>query len=633
MFAGIVDFENASTAELLVEQYRAGRSLGNIPSDSQGCFQADCVNLVQQTRWISDSSYRGNSVLEDPPSGARVVAWARLDNREDLCRSLAQDSRHLIESDAGLILAAYLQWGEEFGKRLFGDFAAAIWDPKNRRCILLRDQVGARPLYYVQQRSRLLFATSLRILADIARPMNLTLNPNREWMARYLVGCSADWTLSPYDNVLKLAPGSFLRFESSNISVRQYFSLGPGTYRPCDSDDDYIAEYLEFLSRSVACRVDSEYPIACESSGGLDSASIIAMASRYSPEAGENLRAYGFVAHELERDCILGVSDFTNVPTTELLSGGAETSTDPLAAYTRFIDHAGMPDEHPDAWRYYPIFERAALAGCRTILSGFGGDQFVTCNGLQGTTEFWRSGRLSTWYRSHRGGGSTRQIAAALRWIKNYYLGGNLSAMAKVLRQSGAEILKRSLLRSDVMQEFEISQLVHHKFQHDSNCNAINEFALEMSWSPSLTARLEHSSLMAASYGLEYRWPMLDIRLLQWFLSIPSEQKIGPGGVGRYLHRRAMRGILPESIIWKDKSMGEPLASALSNTRESLYQGILRQWLGSGMAPVLECLVDEKKLNDFQDLYAKDPVPEGRPGPEIRALLRLNLWLTGGEDR
>jgi len=109
---------------------------------------------------------------------------------------------------------------------------------------------------------------------------------------------------------------------------------------------------------------------------------------------------------------------------------------------------------------------------------------------------------------------------------------------------------------------------------YDAGCESVNEFSLTNRWSPDMTQRLEDCSLAAASYGIEYRWPLLDMRLVELFLSIPSEYKLRHG-LPRYLHRKSIQGLVPEYLIWKDKDMGAAInAPNFENMKETGFVGL-----------------------------------------------------------
>jgi len=88
--------------------------------------------------------------------------------------------------------------------------------------------------------------------------------------------------------------------------------------------------------------------------------------------------------------------------------------------------------------------------------------------------------------------------------------------------------------------------------------------ALEPGFRHAMSARLESCANFAGSYGIEYRYPLLDRQLIAQYLATPSIEK-RHRGMGRYLHRRAMQGRIPDSIVWQQsKSMGRFIGGTLA---------------------------------------------------------------------
>src|SRR5262245_17727262 len=84
-----------------------------------------------------------------------ILCWdGRLDNRAELISLLATELDH-NQSDAAIVMAAYLRWGAECLVRFLGDFALSLWDPDSRTLLLARDAAGPRPLYYHKNHDRI----------------------------------------------------------------------------------------------------------------------------------------------------------------------------------------------------------------------------------------------------------------------------------------------------------------------------------------------------------------------------------------------------------------------------------------------------------------------------------------------
>ena len=116
--------------------------------------------------------------------------------------------------------------------------------------------------------------------------------------------------------------------------------------------------------------------------------------------------------------------------------------------------------------------------------------------------------------------------------------------------------------------------------------------------------------MVSAAYVIDYRWPLWDVRLIQQYLSTPAIEKVGPKGIGRYLHRRAISGTVPDKVTWKpSKDMGyarvhqEMQESGIVEIAEMAHHD------EAGLHPALEELLDLPKWRRPIDRPAKGDVP------------------------
>jgi asparagine synthase (glutamine-hydrolysing) len=112
------------------------------------------------------------------------------------------------------------------------------------------------------------------------------------------------------------------------------------------------------------------------------------------------------------------------------------------------------------------------------------------------------------------------------------------------------------IVRDDLVRRYNLEERYFDTARFDAGYIDLKRFTLEKRWQPFVPTRMENCTLMAAGRKIEYRWPLLDIRLVRLFLSIPSEENYYRG-MGRYLHRRAIDGVVPKLVAWKQgKDMG-----------------------------------------------------------------------------
>ena len=130
---------------------------------------------------------------------------------------------------------------------------------------------------------------------------------------------------------------------------------------------------------------------------------------------------------------------------------------------------------------------------------------------------------------------------------------------------------------------------------------------------------MENCSLFAAGYGIEYSWPLIDLRLVNFFLSVPSQQKLGPKGVSRYLHRRAIKGVVPDLIAQKSKEMGDLVSNDLDTTINVKAEFPDFDELPKALAGLLD-------RNRYLKFVSTQELNEGQ-SREMKNFISLKKWL------
>lgn len=556
MFAGIVG--NAGLGAALERLSAEPEGLAGIPFDERAFWRGGDAALLQQRQWTTPELRLERGVLHHSPTGVRVAGWLRIDNRDDLRRELAAHDAPdgLGGTDGGLVLLAWLRWGEALCEHLVGDFAFALYDPRDRSCLLARDPVGVRPLYYVEAGGALAFATGLGALAGFPE---LGLTVSEEWLARYVAGCASDHERTIYREARKVPPAHQLRFRDGRAELRRYFRFDLDARDGFRSSAERLEAYRALLTEAAACRVHTDGAVGSELSGGLDSSSVTAFAALAMPDSGRRLHGFGFANLEEEPRAILSVSQAVPLASTQILTPTNPPRSEDIEALSRRVHrHLGAPLEHANSVSHIPIYELAVRAGARVLLSGFGGDEFVTVPGARAAyPEMWRAGRYAAWMRRLPGNAVTRGLRAA-RWWWRYRYGHERFAGGAGLERWVQESLAACPLSDEAREEHGVPDRMRSQAGvYDLSNLTLREYCLRR-WEerPGLVARLENCSHMAAAYGLDYSWPLLDVRVLAFFLAAPAEETVGPGGMDRYFHRQASAGLLPDLVVWKDKAMG-----------------------------------------------------------------------------
>jgi asparagine synthase (glutamine-hydrolysing) len=199
-----------------------------------------------------------------------------LELRDDLVRA---GRTFATSSDTEVIAALYSQMGEGAFARLRGMFAVALWDDRRSRLVLARDRVGKKPLYYMQAGDRFLFASEPKaILAALPRVPDVSMAALREFLTfGYVAGGAAI-----FSGMSRLEPGSTLVLDPQRApSVSRYWTWPPASDVELP-EPEYLERLAAELDEAVRIRLRSDVPLGAFLSGGLDSATVLALMAKHS---------------------------------------------------------------------------------------------------------------------------------------------------------------------------------------------------------------------------------------------------------------------------------------------------------------------------------------------------------------
>ncbi len=641
MFAGCIEPKGSGYSQLLKEIHDSGDGLAGIKPRYaaywQGSFESGEQCIVLEQPIVKPKS--ANQANSEPWSvfnegGIVIAGWLRIDNRDELTNLLSLDSSGEL-SDRALIARAYNHWGKSFSEHLVGDFSFALFDLNASVAMLVRDHFGVRPLFYCQVNEALVFASSAKVIQQLCGSL---LTVNDMWVTEYLLGVSVSWTDTCYNEVFKLAPAHQLEFANKSASIDAYFSLDSVVPLKPNSGVDFVSEYKALLVEAVKCRVDGlTGAVASESTGGLDSSTVTALASGFMEQPSENLHTYAYIYLEQELECIEALTNHVPMVETCIVNRDKDNLDVALKEHAqpdlrltaeKFIGYAGLPQEIGNATTHNPIYERASAEGANVLLSGFGGDEFTTTFGGLARVELFKTRQWRAWVACFNGNAITRPLRA-IKWLLSFYRRRNTFQNSENIQRAVLERFDASPVKLSSEDYQRLRNKLLWSARYDAGHTSLNSFQLNNRWSPNMTSRMEQCSLAAAKYGLEYRWPLLDIRLVRYFLSVPVQEKYA-AGVSRRLHRRAIKGILPLLIANKEKSMGNPLPKPKSeNVDEDAFFKTLAQCDYEQLPKTLLDKLDPVIFEAYQSelLAAKTRADISHSVLYFSRIRWLNIWL------
>jgi asparagine synthase (glutamine-hydrolysing) len=594
------------------------------PPDKSGFLAREQQSLlVQCLCWNTPQSKFEKTPFYHAGSRTSAAAWARIDNREELAEKLSIPTHDLARlSDTELILLSYLKWDEDCVDHLVGDFVFVIHDRENQRIFCGRDHMGVRPLYYFTSADRFVCATSLSALLGLK---DVPIHVRPVWIAEYLMHLSMSFEDTPYERVKKLPPAHCLTVANGESRRRKYFELSATPELKLKGSRKYVEAYREVLEKAISCRLVSDYNMGCELSGGVDSSTVTAFAAKLLGESLSRLHTFAFAYLQLEPQYINAVVQACRLPHNHIFTGREEHHEDTMR---RSLDILGYPVEHGNATFHEPFYRLAEELNVRTLQSGFGGDEFgTTIHGYLVPMEMIIQRRFGELFNILSGNPIFRLLRLLkMEWRRRQSDDFKVPAYNPRFYEAWKQRWPHRIVRDELVRRYDLEERYFDTARFDAGYTDLKRFTLEQRWQPFVPTRMENCTLMAAARKIEYGWPLLDIRLVRLFLSIPSKENFYRG-MGRYLHRRAIDGVVPEMVAWKpDKYMGQIGGDHLRSAAVELsavYD------LHPGMRECVDVEKLEQQLKALPSLQT-DPMEDGRIfqfARNIRTVTQLSDWM------
>jgi len=492
---------------------------------------AENVLLGHVHFWGTPEEVGEEQPLRFEEAGFDLAFDGRLDNRDGLISQLSPPDGCAV-SDAVLAGLAYARWGEACVSRFLGPFALIVVDHRRRRVVAARDPLGDRTLVYVVHPELVLMASEEHALLQHPR---VSPDLNERTLAAYLAVLPPADGETFFADIAELPPGHLLAVEDEMVRVSRYWELEPAPmgYR---HDLDYVDHFRELLDLAVRCRLRSSTRCAVLMSGGLDSTSVAARAAAVPSVSGSPL-VVSWVFEELagadERRFITPVVERAGLEAVTISGDDAW----PLAGDDTWADDPNGPAESPARILRQRTQEKLAAAGCRTLLSGDGGDHLFF------GSEYWLRSRLNeqgigavlAGLASHlRRHGVRRHPARALFRALSLVLGVRRPGWSSGPGRPWLTAHARSLLEARL---------------HSSHSPAGAEWAARRRVATdgrmSSGIRADRRAFLAG--GLDHRRPFRDRRLVEFVAGLPARLLHAPGE-SKLLLRRAMQGSLPEVV-------------------------------------------------------------------------------------
>lgn len=521
--------------------------------DDEGFFRGPGAGLGMRRLSIIDLA-GGHQPISNEDGTVHVVLNGEIYNYQALRPGLeAQGHRFRTHSDTEVIVHLYEEQGDACVEALRGMFAFALWDAKRQRLLIARDRLGKKPLHYAVLADRLLFASEMKsILADAAVPREIDPFALDQFLTfEYVPG-----ERTMFRAIRRLLPGHRLIWEQGRWRVEAYWQL-PATSEPGRTVADWCEALRDELREAVRLRLISDVPLGVLLSGGIDSATLVAL-MRQVTTGSINTFSIGFEDQS-----------YNELPYARLVAECFGTvhqeftvRADAAALISRLVRHFDEPFGDVSAIPTFLVCEMARKH-VTVVLGGDGGDE------LFGGYDAYLAQRAATryervpdvlrllWEPAIRCLRPTAQKKGLVNRVKRFIEAfdhpaaiGHARWMAFLSPAEKARLYTPTLqAQLGTTTGYEPMVAWAQRFAHlDPMARAM---AMDLvSYLPDdILVKVDRMS-MATS--LEVRAPLLDHKVVELVARIPASLKIR-GWQTKWILREAMRGLVPDAVLTRPK--------------------------------------------------------------------------------
>ncbi|TBW30125.1 asparagine synthase (glutamine-hydrolyzing) [Gramella sp. KN1008] len=560
--------------------------------DSEGFVNESDVFLGHTRLSIQDLSENGSQPMNSKDGNFVIIFNGEIYNHWELRKDLEKDFTFFSSSDTETVLNAYIKYGEDFLQMLNGIFALAIYDRSTKKLLIARDPIGVKPLYIYEQEGVLFFCSEIKGIQSF----NLKNEISDKALANYLTYLWSPNGFTPYKNIRKLGPGSFISLSLNDpvtIIERKYYQIPFKGEYSSKNEDVLVDELEQKLLKAVDRQLLSDVPVGFFLSGGLDSSLLVAMAKKlhankrfecFTIKTGSNFGAEGFsddlsyakkVARHL--DVPLNVVDVD------------QNIADNFDKMIWFLDE---PQADAAPLNVYNICKLARDKNIKVLIGGTGGDD------------------LFSGYRRHQ----------ALRLNKHFEkvplpLRKAVKSISSIMRSTTPGIRRFKKIASNFDEDSlgrmagyfnwtsydtmislfndqyrkSLSGYIPSDYLKDLNQeiplenSALNQMLYWEMKSFLVDHNLNYTDKLSMAVGVEARVPFLDLELVEFSTKIPPDLKL-KNNETKYLLKKVAERYLPLDVIYRPKTgFGAPV----------------RKWITDDLKPLIEQRLNHKRLQEI----------------------------------
>jgi asparagine synthase (glutamine-hydrolysing) len=457
------------------------------------------------------------------------------------------------KSDTEVIIHLYEDRGVECLHSLRGMFAFAIWNEDTKELFLARDRVGKKPLYYAVIPRGILFASEMKSL--MVHPW-ISREIDFEGLIGFLGNKYVPEPRTILRDVSKLEAGHFLSWKNGQTTIRRYWNLAYEPKLPI-SEEEAIEEIRHRLDEAVKVRLESDVPLGCLLSGGVDSSSVVAFMRRH---VGGDLKTFSIGFEEEE---------YNELPLARHVAEKFETQHEELIVKPNAVDilprlvwHFDEPYADSSALATYYVAEMTRRS-VTVALNGDGGDEsflgytrYIPSNEIDVMSKWRRIPRFLRRLVVQPAASGAFHLFPLSPLLQRLYFGNSFSLLGP------QEVYIRGMtLFHDQMGKLLCGPAIPRNLWENNTTSSLLSYmenGSTLSYADQIVRTDVHTYLpgdllvkmdrMTMAHSLEARSPFLDHTIMEYAAILPLAIKFKDSTL-KYILKKALRGIVPDEIL------------------------------------------------------------------------------------
>ncbi len=502
-------------------------------------------------------------------------------------------------SDTEVVLKAYCEYREKCVDLLNGIFAFGVWEHSSKNLFLARDRMGVKPLFYSVCKSGLVFASELKALLEHPElEARMDINSLAEIM---LIGPGRTPGCGVFKGIEEVKPAHYAIFNKYGFKEQKYWSVESREHT--DSFEE-TAEKVRFLvTDSIKRQLVSDVPLCTFLSGGLDSSLISSVANRAFKEKGELLHT--FSVDYVDNDKYFKASRF-------------QPNSDPefIRRMENYLDgkhHWVIIDTEELVKALFYAVDARDLPG----MSDVDASMLLLCRAIKKQATVALSGECADeifggypWYRD-----KTIRMTDGFPWAQS-------------------TDYRFSFLKEEFASQIDAHDYVYSRYKDTVSsapkCDGMNVedsrtaemMKLNLDWF--MQTLLDRKDRMSMYSSLEVRVPFCDHRIVEYLYNVPWHMK-DYNGYEKGLLREAMRGYLPDEVLWRKKS---PYPKTHNPAYRHAVSDLLSDIIADETSPLLNFIKKDELLKLMQTQKSQPWYGQLMTTPQtIAYFLQFNYWL------